>query len=140
MQDGSPRVLHTHFELSPKHCPLPQGRAVPAPVPELELALPDAHLHALPHHDDGVGPALADRPLTGGQTGDFVADDAGSQRDHRPKPPVGGERRVKLPSALLRRAASDSLRSGGGGVGGHRSDTIAPNFMFIEIKAYPIFR
>ncbi|TNN79712.1 hypothetical protein EYF80_010086 [Liparis tanakae] len=59
------------------------GRAVPASVSELELALVDPHLDPLSDHDDGVGSALTDRPLTGGQAGDLITDDARSQCDHR---------------------------------------------------------
>lgn len=89
--DGS--RLPTHFELLPKHGPLPQGRAVPAAVPELELALVDARLDSLSHHDDGVGSALTDRPLPGGQARDLVADDAGSQSDNRRQPPATRRKR-----------------------------------------------
>lgn len=81
---------HTHSELLPEHGPLPQGRAVPAAVSELKLALIDPHLDPLPDHYDGVGSALTDSPLTGGQARDLVADDARSQRDHRRQTPAGG--------------------------------------------------
>lgn len=75
-------MQHTHSELFPEHGPLSQGRAVPASVSELELALIDPHLDSLSDHYDGVGSALTDSPLTGGQAGDFITDDARSQRDH----------------------------------------------------------
>lgn len=81
-------VPPTHFELLPEHGPLSQGRAVPASVPELELALVNAHLNSLSDHYDRVGSALTDSPLTGGQAGDFVADDAGPQRNHRRQTPA----------------------------------------------------
>lgn len=76
-------MQHTHSELLPERGPLSQGRAVPASVPELELTLIDAHLNPFSDHDDGVGPALTDSSLTGGQSGDFITDDARPQRDHR---------------------------------------------------------
>lgn len=80
--------LRTHFELFPEHSPLSQGRAVPASVSELKLTLIDPHLNSLPDHYDRVGSALTDSPLTGGQARDFIADDAGSQRNHRRQAPV----------------------------------------------------
>lgn len=75
--------LHTHSELFPKHGPLSQGRAVPASMSELKLALIDPHLNPLSDHYDRVGSALTDSPLTGGQAGDFITDDARSKCNHR---------------------------------------------------------
>lgn len=90
--DGAGQQLverqRTHFQLLPEDGPLSQGRAVPAPVAKLELALVDAHLGPFPNDDNSVGPALADRPLPGGETRDLVADDAGSQGHHRGKTPA----------------------------------------------------
>lgn len=57
---------------------------------ELELALVDAHLRSFSDHDDRVGSALADRPLTRGKTRDFITDDARSQCHH------GGEAAVEV--------------------------------------------
>lgn len=82
-------MQRTHFELFPEHGPLRQRRAVPASVSELELALVDPHLDALSDHYDGVGSALTDSPLTGRQAGDFITDDARSQRNHRRQTPEG---------------------------------------------------
>lgn len=84
---AEPRA-RTHFELLAEDRPLAQGRAVPAPVAELELALVDAHLGPFPDDNDRVGPALADRPLPGGEPRDLVTDDAGSQGHHRGETPA----------------------------------------------------
>lgn len=74
---------HTHFELLPEDGALPQSRAVPAAVAELKLTLVEAHLWAFSYDDDGVRPALADRPLSGSQAWDLVTDDARAQSYHR---------------------------------------------------------
>lgn len=73
----------THSEFPPEHGPLPQGRAVPAAVSELELTLVDPHLNSFSDHYERIGSALTDSPLTGGQAGDFIADDARTQCNHR---------------------------------------------------------
>ena len=77
------QVAHTHFELLAEDGALPQCRAVPAAVAELKLTLVQAHLRAFSYDDDGVGPALADRPLSGSQAWDLVTDDACAQSYHR---------------------------------------------------------
>lgn len=77
------RVAHTHFELLAEDGALPQRRAVPAAIAELKLTLVQAHLRAFSYDDDGVGPALADRPLSGSQAWDLVTDDACAQSYHR---------------------------------------------------------
>lgn len=74
---------HTHFELFSEDGALPQCRAVPAAIAELKLTLVQAHLRAFSYDDDGVGPALADRPLSGSQAWDLVTDDARAQSYHR---------------------------------------------------------
>lgn len=74
-----------------EHRPLAQGRAVPAAVPELVLALIDAELGALADDDDGVGATLAEGSLPGGQSRDLVADDVGPQSYHR-RQRTGAER------------------------------------------------
>lgn len=73
---------HTHFQLFSEDGPLAEGRTVPASVPELKLALVDAHLCSFSYNDDGVWSTLADDPLSWCESWDFVADDAGSQSDH----------------------------------------------------------
>lgn len=77
------KAQHTHSELLPEHGPLAQGRAVPAAVSELKLTLIDPHLNSLSDHYDRVRSALTDSPLTGGQAGNFVTDDARPQCNHR---------------------------------------------------------
>lgn len=72
----------TYSELLPEDRLLAKGGAVPAAEAELVLALVDAHLRALPYHNDGIGPALADGTLPWGQARNLVADDVGSQSHH----------------------------------------------------------
>lgn len=79
---GVSRQVRTHFELLPEDGALAQRRAVPAAVAELKLTLVQAHLRAFSYDDDGVGPALADRPLSGSQAWDLVTDDARTQSYH----------------------------------------------------------
>lgn len=79
--------LLTYSQLLPKDRPLAEGRAVPASVAKLILALVDAQLSALPDDDDGIRAALTDGTLSGGQTGDLVADDVRTQsHDGRQSP------------------------------------------------------
>lgn len=94
------QVAHTHFELLAEDGALPQCRAVPAAVAELKLTLVQAHLRAFSYDDDGVGPALADRPLSGGQAWDLVTDDACAQSYHRGEAAGAGdtERRSVRPA------------------------------------------
>lgn len=79
---------HTHFQLFSEDGPLSERGAVPAAVLKLKLALVDAHLRALSDHDDRVRPALADDPLPGRQSGNLVAYDARSQRQHGGETPT----------------------------------------------------
>lgn len=81
----------THSEFPPENGPLPQCRAVPAAVSELELTLVDPHLNSFSDHYERIGSALTDSPLTGGQAGDFIADDARTQCNHRRQTPGKGE-------------------------------------------------
>lgn len=67
-------LLTAHFQLFAEDGPLPERRAVPAAVFELELALVDAHLDPLSDDDNGIGATLTDYPLSGSQTGDLVTD------------------------------------------------------------------
>lgn len=73
---------HTHFELFSEDGSLAEGRTVPAAVPELKLALIDAHLHSFSYDYNGIRATLADDPLSRCESWDFVADDARSQRYH----------------------------------------------------------
>lgn len=100
------QVAHTHFELLAEDSALPQCRAVPAAVAELKLTLVQAHLRAFSYDDDGVWPALADRPLSGSQAWDLVTDDACAQSYHRGEATGAGdtERRSIRPARWTGRA------------------------------------
>lgn len=80
--------LLTYSQLLPKDRPLAEGRAVPASVAKLILALVDAQLSALPDDDDGIRAALTDGTLSGGQTGDLVADDVRTQSHNGRQSPL----------------------------------------------------
>lgn len=86
---GESRTRLTYSQLLSEDRPLPQGRAVPAPVAELVLALVDAQLGALADDDDGVRATLAEGPLTGCQSWYVVADDVGAQGHHGGQRPAG---------------------------------------------------
>lgn len=86
---GESRTRLTYSQLLSEDRPLPQGRAVPAPVAELVLALVDAQLGALANDDDGVRATLAEGPLTGCQSWYVVADDVGAQGHHGGQRPAG---------------------------------------------------
>lgn len=68
----------TYSQLLSKDGSLAQRRAVPAAVAELVLTLVDAELGAFANDNDGIGATLTEGSLTGGQSGDLVADDIGS--------------------------------------------------------------
>lgn len=85
-------MQHTHFQLFSKYGPFSEGRTIPASVAKLELTFIDAHLRSFTDHDDGVRAALADRPLTGGKTRNFITYDARTQCHH------GGEATVEFKS------------------------------------------
>lgn len=74
--------LLTHSELLAEDGPLTEGRAVPSAIAELVLTLIDTHLSTLTDNNDGVRAALTDGALSGGQSGDFVADNIGTQSHH----------------------------------------------------------
>ena len=71
-------------------------RAVPAHVPELELALGGGERHSVSDGDDGVGPAAADGPLTRRQARHLVADDAGAESDDGRQRAVHAEEDVAI--------------------------------------------